>query len=152
MTFIEFFGIIIIVIPLLRWVGQAKRVNPWRNSCQIQTNNSMEALCLMKEFSSGLPLWLKKERAIAEFGLSPKRLRTLRKNKQVTHRLEGNEFLYESASLVNYADGNSIPAEIPEPEDGDQKLMLLTKEVLRKEREIEVMKKEKNQKRSIDNV
>jgi len=106
----------------------------------------------MKEFSSGLPLWLKKERAIAEFGLSPKRLRTLRKNKQVTHRLEGNEFLYESASLVNYADGNSIPAEIPEPEDGDQKLMLLTKEVLRKEREIEVMKKEKNQKRSIDNV
>lgn len=101
----------------------------------------------MKELS----LWLKKKKAIEEFGLSEKRLRILRKNKQVTHRFEGKEFLYETASLINYANGNAVKAEIPEHQNGDGELMLLTKEVLRKERELEVMRKEKNLKRRSDN-
>ena len=101
----------------------------------------------MKELSPRLPLWLKKKRAIAEFGLSEKRLRTLRKNKQVTHRLEGNEFLYETASLVNYANGNAVLPEMLNPKNGDSKLMLLEKEVLRKETEIKAIKKKEKQQR-----
>lgn len=106
----------------------------------------------MKLFGNGLPKWLRKKRAIEEFGLSEKRLRILRKTRQVTHRLEGNEFLYESASLVNYANGNSIPAEALESEDGDGKLMQLTKEVLMKELEEKVKIKEKILKRRNYNV
>lgn len=98
----------------------------------------------MKELSPDLPLWLRKKRAIEEFGLSEKRLRNLRKNRQVTHRLEGKEFLYETASLINYANGNSIPAEVLEPENGDERLIRLAKEVIVREKEQEVRNKEKN--------
>jgi len=97
----------------------------------------------MKELS----LWLKKKKAIEEFGLSEKRLRTLRKNKQVTHRFEGKEFLYETASLINYANGNAVKAEIPEPQYGDGELMLLTKEVMLRELEKEVRNQEINSKK-----
>lgn len=102
----------------------------------------------MKELS----LWLRKKKAIEEFGLSEKRLRTLRKNKHVTHRFEGKEFLYETASLINYANGNAVKADVPESQNGDGELMLLTKEVLRKERELEVMRKEKILKKETNNV
>ena len=97
----------------------------------------------MKELS----LWLKKKKAIEEFGLSEKRLRTLRTNKQVTHRFEGKEFLYETASHINYANGNAVKADVPEPQNGDGELMLLTKEVMLRELEKEVRNQEINSKK-----
>ncbi len=97
----------------------------------------------MKELS----LWLRKKKAIEEFGLSEKRLRALRKNKKVTHRFEGKEFLYETASLINYANGNAVKADVLEPQNGEGKLMLLTKEVVLRELEKEVRSKENKSKK-----
>jgi len=93
-----------------------------------------------------LPLWLRKKEAMKEFALSVKRLRQLRKDKKVAHRLEGNEYIYETQSLINYCRENSIMAEIPEHQGQDEKLMSLTKEVLRKEKEKEMREKEESKK------
>ncbi len=85
-----------------------------------------------------------------EFALSEKRLRQLRKEKRITHRLEGKEYCYQTQSLIDYCRGNMTIA-ISKPQNEDEKLMLLTREVIRKEREKEVMEKEKS-KQGGDNV
>ncbi len=89
-----------------------------------------------------IPLWISKIRAMEEFALSEKRLRQLRKEKRITFRLEGNRYVYQTRSLVNYCRGNTTIAEIPEPQNEDERLMLLTKEVLQKEKEKEIREKE----------
>lgn len=81
-----------------------------------------------------------------EFALSAKRLRHLRKEKRVTHRFEGNGYVYETQSLINYCKENLIMAEIPEHQGQDEELMSLTKEVLRKEKEKEMREKEASKK------
>lgn len=81
-----------------------------------------------------------------EFALSEKRLRHLRKEKRVTHRLEGNGYVYETQSLISYCREHLIMAEIPEYQSQDEKLMSLTKEVLRKEKEKEMKEKEASKK------
>lgn len=93
-----------------------------------------------------LPLWLRKKEAMKEFALSAKRLRHLRKEKRVTHRLEGNGYVYETQSLLSYCRENLIMAEIPELQNEEERLMLLTKEVLRKEKEKEMREKEESKK------
>lgn len=92
-----------------------------------------------------LSLWLRKREAMKQFALSERRLRQLRKERRVTHRHEGNEYRYETASLIDYSYGDAIRAKIPEPQNEDEKLIQLTKEVIRKEREKAVMEKEESE-------
>lgn len=100
----------------------------------------------LPETSNHLPLWLRKTEAMKEFALSAKRLRQLRKKRKVTHRLEGNEYVYETKSLIDYSKKNLIEAVISEPQREDEKLIQLTKEVIRKEKEKEVREKEESKK------
>lgn len=104
------------------------------------------------EISEHLPLWLRKKEAMEQFALSEKRLRELRKDRLVTFRLEGNEYVYETQSLIDYSYQDSIKAEVPEiPESldkGDHKLISLTREVIRQEKEKEVREKEGEKEKS----
>lgn len=106
----------------------------------------------MKLSANGLPRWLKKKRVCEEYALSEKRLRMLRQQGLVRFRRDGNPYVYLTESLDEYFNGKIILPEILNPDDGDSQMMLLKKEVLRKEREIKaIMEKEKRQRRN-DNV
>jgi hypothetical protein len=101
------------------------------------------------EISEHLPLWLRKREAMGQFALSEKRLRELRQHRLVTFRLEGNEYVYETQSLIDYSYRDSVKAEIPESLDqGDHKLISLTREVIRREKEKGVREREGEKEKS----
>lgn len=104
----------------------------------------------MEMFGNGLPKWLKKRRVCEEFALSAKRLMMLGQKGLVKYRRDGNRYVYLTESLENYFHGEIVTPEILNPYDGDSKMMLLKKEVLRKETKIRVLKE--REKRRNDNV
>ena len=106
----------------------------------------------MKLSGNGLPKWLKKRRVCEEFALSEKRLRELRQQSLVRFRQDGNQFVYLTESLDDYFNGKIEMPEISNPDEGDNQIMSLKKEVLRKEAIIRAIEEREKKQRRNDNV
>ena len=81
-----------------------------------------------------LPRWLPKRDAMKEFAFSEDRLRQLRKENKINFVMEGNQFIYETQSLIAYREEAIVRNNAEEEEN---EVAQLLKEVLKKESEAE---------------
>ena len=81
-----------------------------------------------------LPRWLPKRKAMEEFAFSEDGLRQLRKENKINFVMEGNQFIYETQSLIAYREKAIVRNNA---EDEENEVAQLLKEVLKKESEAE---------------